>query len=98
MSGRASAARLMVSPATGVRLARKVRAGEDIAPATCGRRPGGGKLGPVRATLEEMVAADRDITMVELSRALADATGVRADEASIGRALRRWGLRVKKSR
>ena len=98
MSGRAAAARLLISPATGVRFARRVRLGEDIVPAKCGRRPGGGKLGPVRATLLEMVTANRDITMVELSRALEDATGVRADEASIGRALRRWGWRVKKSR
>ena len=83
MSGRAAAARLLISPATGVRFARRVRLGEDIVPAKCGRRPGGGKLGPVRATLLEMVTANRDITMVELSRALEDATGVAAaDEAA----------------
>ena len=95
MSGRAAAARLLISSATGARLARRVRSGEDIVPAKCGRRAGGGKLGPARATLLAMVTADRDITMVELSRALEDATGVRADEASIGRALRRWGWRFK---
>lgn len=98
MSGRGAAARLMISPATGTRLAAKVRAGESIAPAKCGRRAGGGKLGAVKTTVLEMVEANRDITMPELARALEAATGVRADEASLGRALRRWGWRVRKSR
>lgn len=98
MSARGAAARLMLSPSTGVRLAGKVRAGEDLAPARRGRRPGGGKLGGHRATLLEMVTANRDITMPELACALEDATGVRTAPASLSRALRRWGWRVKKSR
>ena len=98
MSARGAAARLMLSPSTGVRLAGKVRAGEDLAPARHGRRPGAGKLGAHRATLLEMVTANRDITMPELACALKDATGVRAAPASLSRALRRWVWRVKKSR
>lgn len=98
MSGRGAAARLMISPATGTRLARKVRAGEALEPKACGRRRESGKLGPVRDVVLEMIEADADITMVELAAALEAATGVCADEASLGRALRRWGWRVKKRR
>ena len=97
MSGRAAADRLMISVSAGLRLARKVRAGADLAPAPGGRPPGCGKLGPHRDVLREMVDANPDITMPELARALEDATGVRAAPASLSRALRRWGFRVKKS-
>lgn len=98
MSGRAAAERLMISASAGVRLARKVRAGDDIAPRRGGRRREGGKLGPHRAFLLEVVESDADITMPELAGALKDATGTRAAPASLSRALRRWGWRVKKSR
>lgn len=97
LSGRAAATRLLISPATGTRLARKVRTGEPLEPGRCGRRREGGKLGPHRAVVLEMVEADPDITMPELAGALEHATGVRADEASPGRALRRWGWRVNRS-
>ena len=66
-----------------------MRDGEDLTPARRGRAPGAGKLGPHREALCEMVTADRDITMPELAGALEDATGVRADPASLSRALRR---------
>lgn len=98
MSGRGAAARLLLSPATGTRLARKVRAGEALEPARRGRRPGTGKLGPHREVLREMVEASEDITMPELAAALEAATGTRAAPASLSRALRRWGWRVKKRR
>ena len=98
MSGRAAADRLMISASAGVRLARKVRAGDDIAPRLGGRRRDGGKLGPHRAFLLEVARSDGDITMPELASALEDATGVRVAPASLSRALRRWGWRVKKSR
>ena len=42
-SGRGAARRLLLSPATGVRLAAKVRRGESIVPARCGRPEGVGK-------------------------------------------------------
>jgi transposase len=97
VSGRAAARRLMLSASTGTRLARQVRAGGDLAPATRGRPEGAGKLGPHQDVLREMVEADADITMPELARALEEATGVRAAPASLSRALRRWGVRVRKS-
>jgi hypothetical protein len=78
--------------------ADKVRAGEDIAPARGGRPKGCGKLGPHREAPREMVEANEDITMPELARAPEDAAGVRAAPASLSRALRRWGFRVKERR
>lgn len=98
MSGRAAADRLMISVSAGLRLARKVRAGEDLAPAQGGRPLGCGKLGPHRDVLREMVEANPDITMSELACALEEAIGVQVAPASLSRALRRWGVRVKKSR
>ena len=55
LSGRAAARRLMISPATGARLAGRVRRGEPLAPRQCGRPRGWGKLGPHRAFLIELV-------------------------------------------
>ena len=98
MSGRAAADRLMISASAGIRLARKVKAEEAIAPAQGGRPPGVGKLGPHRGLLREMVEANEDITMPELARALEDASGVQVAPASLSRALRHWGFRFKKSR
>jgi transposase len=98
LSGREAARRLMISAATGARLARKVRRGEPLAPAKCGRPPGSGKLGPYRGFLLELVEQDPDITMRELQGALAEAEGVDVDETSLSRALRRLGLTYKKSR
>ena len=95
-SGRAAAERLMISASAGIRLARKVRAGEDIAPRPGGRPEGIGKLGPHRAFLLEVARSDGDITMPELAGALEDATGVRVAPAPLGRALRRRGWRVEK--
>lgn len=97
MSGRAAAARLMLSASTGTRLARQVREGGDLTPMRRGRPADAGKLGAHRDVLREMVEPNADITMPELARALEDATGVRVAPASLSRALRRWGFRVKKS-
>ena len=88
----------MISASAGIRPARKVRAGEDVAPAQDGRPLGVGKLGPHRAFLLEVARSDGDITMPELAGALGDATGVRTTPASLSRALRRWGWRVGESR
>ena len=98
LSGREAARRLRISSATGVRLAGKVRRGESLAPAKCGRPPGSGKLGPWRAFLLELVGQDPDITLVELQGALAEAEGVRVHHSAIARALKRFGFTYKKSR
>ena len=97
-SGRGAARRLMISPATGTRLAKRVRSGAVITPAKCGRPLGWGKLGPCKAFLLEVVAQDPDITLRELQAALVEAEGVRANETSLSRALHRLGFTYKKSR
>ena len=72
LSGRAAAARLKLSAATGVRWKRKLCETDAIEPAPRGRRKGHGKLAPHQAFLEELVAQDEDITL-ELYLNLGDA-------------------------
>ena len=98
LSGREASRRLMISPATGARLAKRVRSGAPVTAAKCGRPVGWGKLGSCKAFLLEIVAQDPDITLRELQGALAEAEGVRANETSLSRALRRAGFTYKKSR
>ena len=96
LSGRAAAARLRLSAATGVRWQRKWRETGSVAPGAQGRPPGQGKLAAHQGLLEELVAQDGDITLPELAVALASVTGVVAHAASIGRFLRKLGYTYKK--
>ena len=96
LSGRAAAARLKLSAATGVRWKRKLHETGAIEPAPRGRPRGHGKLAPHQAFLEELLAQDGDITLSELAGALEAATGVAAHAASIGRFLRKLGYTYKK--
>ena len=98
LSGREAARRLHISAATGARLACKVRRGESLVPARCGRPPGAGQLGAFRDFLVELVSQDPDITLFELRDALAAAEGVRVHHSAIARALARLGFSYKKSR
>lgn len=95
---RRAAGRLFgVSASTAIRLAAAVRQTGSLAPKRQGRAPGtAGKLAPHRAFLLEVVAAEPDITLAELARALADTHGVTVDLSSIHRALVRAGLSYKK--
>ena len=79
LSGRAAAARLKLSAATGARWQRKWRETGAIAPEVQGRPPDHGKLSAHR----ELLARDGEITLPELAGALASATGVVAHAASI---------------
>jgi transposase len=97
LSGRAAAARLKLSAATGVRWFRKIREHGDATPDVQGRPKGHGKLAPYRGFLEELVAQDGDITLPELAGALKAAMDVAAHPASIGRFLRKLGYTYKKS-
>jgi len=97
LSGRAAAARLKLSAATGVRWQRKLRKTGSVAPEAQGRPPGDGKLAAHRTFLEELVAQDGDITLPELAGALEAATAVVAHSSSIGRCLRKLGYTYKKS-
>ena len=95
-SGRAAASRLQVSPATGVRWAAAIRQSGDARIAPQGRPKGKGKLDPHRAFFAEVLEQDGDITMVELSAALHEATGVHAHPNAIGKFLRKLGYTYKK--
>ncbi len=97
LSGRAAAARLKVSAATGVRWKRKLRDTGSIRPEVQGLPVARGKPAAHQAFLEELVAQDGDITLPELAGALEAATGVVAHSASVGRFLRKLGYTYKKS-
>ncbi|WP_310619020.1 IS630 family transposase [Flexibacterium corallicola] len=97
MSGREAARRLLISPASGSRLARKVREGQSLIPVRTGRPKGGGKLEPYLSFLRELVNQDGDITLMELCDALFMAEGVRVHHTSVSKALRRLGYTYKKS-
>ncbi len=86
-----------MSASTAIRLEAEHRATGTLAPKRQGRAPGtAGKLAPHRAFLVEIVAAEPDITLAELARALTDTHGVTVDLSSIHRALVRAGLSHKK--
>lgn len=97
-SGRAAAARLKLSAATGVRWQRRLLETVSVEPVVQGRPPGHGKLASHQELLEELVAQDGDITLPELAGALEAATGVVAHSASIGRFLNKLGYTYKKNR
>ena len=97
-SGRSAARQLLLSPATGSRLAGKVRRGESVAPSRCGRPAGVGKLTRHEAFLVELVEQDPDITLPELRDALEMAEGVTVHTTSISRVLRHLGFTYKKNR
>jgi putative transposase len=96
-SMRAAARRFAVSPAAAIKLMQRVRATGSAAPA----RHGGHRprvLGPHEADLRRLVEATPDLTLAELQAELARRWGVRAGLSTIHNALRRIGLRHKKSR
>lgn len=95
-SGRAAAARLRISAATGSRWARAIRQRGRAMPLKQGRPTGRGKLVPYRAFIEELVAQDPDITLYELRDALAMAEGVQVHHSSIAALLKRLGFSYKK--
>jgi len=97
-SARSAARRLLISPASGVRLASKVRQDASLEPKKCGRPTGVGKLGPHKDFLVELVEQDPDITLAELRGALIAAEGVTVGIPAIFRMLRRLGFTYKKRR
>ena len=93
---RAAARRFAVSPSAAIKLMQRVRATGSAAPARYGghRRP---VLEPYQADLKRLVEATPDITLAELQTELQRRCGVRAGLSTIHNALRRIGLRHKKS-
>lgn len=97
-SARSAARRLLISPASGVRFAAKLRKGASLEPEKCGRPAGAGKLGPHKDFLVELVEQDPDITLAELRGALIDAEGITVGVPAIYRMLQRVGFTYKKRR
>ena len=96
-SCRAAARVFGVSASTAVRLVAGFREHGSIAPKVQGRAPGtAGKLAPHVVFLVEIVTAEPDITLRELSGALIETHGLQVDLSSIHRALDRAGLSYKK--
>ena len=95
-SMRAAARRFAVSPSTAIKLLQRVRATGSPAPARYGghRRP---VLAPYEGDLRRLLAATPDLTLAELQAELQRRCGVRAGLSTLHNALRRIGLRPKKS-
>ena len=93
---RAAARRFAVSPSAAIKLMQRVRTTGSPAPARFGghRRP---LLEPHQADLETLVEARPDITLAELQTELHQHVGIVAGLSTIHNALRRMGLRHKKS-
>jgi transposase len=94
---RAAARRFAVSPSAAIKLMQRVRATGSAAPERYGgyRRP---LLEPHEADLRRLVEATPDITLAEIQAELQRRVGVVTALSTIHYALRRIGLRHKKSR
>jgi len=93
---RAAARRFAVSPSAAIKLMQRVRTTGSPAPARFGghRRR---RLQPHESDLRRLVEARPDSTLAELQTALHERVGIRAGLSTIHNALRRIGLRHKKS-
>ena len=91
---RGAGRRFAISASAAIKLMQRVRATGSAAPARSGRhrRP---LLEPPEADLRELVAATPDLTLAEIQ--MLRSSGVRAALSTIHNALRRIGLRRKKS-
>jgi putative transposase len=93
---REAARRFAVSPSAAIKLMQRMRATGSAAPA----RFGGHRrrlLAPHESDLRRLVEASPDITLAELQAALHKRIGIVAGRSTIHNALRRIGLRHKKS-
>ncbi len=93
---REAARRFEVSPSAAIKLMQRVRATGSAAPARFGgyRRP---LLEPHEALLRELIEDTSDITLVELQAELQRRLDITVGLSTIHYALRRIGLRLKKS-
>ena len=93
---REAARRFAVSPSAAIKLMQRVRTTGSAAPARYGghRRP---LLAPYEAELTALVEATPDLTLAELKAGIERRFGVVLGLTTIHKALRRLGLRHKKS-
>lgn len=96
LSARQAARRLLISPASGVRLAQLVRSGEGLEFSTVGNRKGKGWLDAYQDFFEEVLEEDGDMTLEELRAALMEAYGQAASASGLHYALKRMGFTYKK--
>ena len=97
-TGRGAARLLKLSPATGVRWAKKEKVHGQVKPAIQGRPKGTGKLSPHLDFIKTLVEQDGDITLSQIRSALLEAEGVSASLSSLSDALKRLGYSYKKNR
>ncbi len=97
LSARQAARHLMISAATGVRLARLIKTGQSLVPAAR-KAHYKGILVQFKAFFAEVIAQDPDITMPELCGALYEAHGYQASLSGLSRALKRFGFTYIKRR
>jgi len=86
-SRRDAGRRFGVSASTAIRLEVLYRETGDLAPRQQGRPKGQGKLAPYLGFLTEIVDSVPDITLLELTEALASEHGITVHQSSISRAL-----------
>lgn len=98
LSARQAAGRLLISPASGVRLAQLVRQGRSLEFSTVGNRKGKGWLETYRDFFQEVLEQDADMTLAELRAALMEAYGRSASASGLHYALKRMGFTYKKRR
>ena len=93
---REAARRFAVAPSTAIKLMRRVAATGSAAPGRYGghRRP---LLEPHEAKLRALVEATPDITLAELKSEVERLAGITVGLSTVHNALRRLGLRHKKS-
>ena len=94
-SRNAAAGQFAVSVSCVVKLMQRFRRTGSIAPAPRGRKPYA--LAEHEAVVRELVATQPDLTLDELTQALAD-RGIRVGRSSVNRFLQACGLTFKKSR
>ena len=94
---RGAARRFAVSPSAAIKLMQRVRGTGSAAPDRYGghRRP---LLEPHEADLKRLIETTPDITLAELRAELQRRIGITAGLSTLHNALRRLGLRHKKSR
>ena len=95
-SRRDAGRRFGVSASTAIRLETLHRETGSVEPRKQGRPPGQGKLAPYRGFLTEIVDSVPDITLLELTEALASEHGVTVHQSSVSRILLAAGYTYKK--
>lgn len=96
-SRRGAAKQFAVSPATAVRLQKRLEETGSLEADQVGRPKNSGKLGPHREAIIAKVDAQPDITMPDLATWLLETKGVEVDPSNLSKLLCRAGYTYKKN-